>query len=264
MADRHVDPHRGNEEPDEQRCEVLRHRAGSGKDRAGEPQRRQPEILVARKADREAGQLWCSQREDRDPDHAAQRRGEQRHEQNLPRLALLREAVAIVHIGGRGGRPGHAQQRARDVAGKDRRGRRRRDGGDGRDRVHEERERDQQRHRHGRGQPGHRADEGAVQRCEQDDREVVQREDGGKHLVKHQRRPSSGTALTMRRASARPRGAGRAASNRRRRKSPSRRPAPTRRPSPALRRTRKLPLPPKALPQCGSRADRASARRRPR
>ena len=147
--------------PIKQRDHALELVAGGDEHGAGQAEQRQPEIFERAEAQRELGQHRRRQDQHDRAEQAADHREDQAGAQRQLALALARQRIGLVGIGGRGRRARDAQQAARDVAGEDRHGRRRHHRGDGRDRRHEEGGRHQQRRRHGGGEAGYRADEQA-------------------------------------------------------------------------------------------------------
>ena len=191
MAHGDVDADRGNGESNEQRCKVACHRGTADEDCAAEPERRQPERFVAREAGREAGELRsCNGKHDH-PDDTAEDSGKQRDEQRGAWFAGLGQRVAVLDIGSRGGSAGHLEQRPGDVASEDRGGGGGDDGSHRLRRAHEIGEGHQQRDRHGCGEPGHRADEGAVERAQQNRRHEVRLEHGGEDRKNVHDQPST-------------------------------------------------------------------------
>ena len=172
---------------------------------AGQAQAGEPEIFERGEFQRHLGQHRRGEHENGDAEQAAHRREGDVAAERQVELSLLAELVALVGIGGRGGRAGHAQHGGGNVAGEDRHRRRRDDGAERRDRVHEKGHRHQQRGRHGRGQPGDGADEQAEQRRQHDGADDVGTNDEHEGLYKdvHRRAPLTSRGRGGRAAAAR-------------------------------------------------------------
>jgi hypothetical protein len=148
-----------HQQADRERDERLERPARRDEHRGAEPQEHEPEIFERAEFERNRRERG---RRDREHGRAEQAPNGGEHQPRAERgfsVAFPRHRVRLIAVGRGGGRSGNPEQRAGNIAGKNRHGRRRHHARDRRQRWEEERDRHQQRHRHRRREPGDRSDE---------------------------------------------------------------------------------------------------------